>query len=497
MPSSKYDVNNVPRLVAEGRADTTLRDRAAYKTQDPGYPVFVRFIILEVISDPQTIDSVKLSHYENDLMVGNINYASVAPRNSIIARRAKGVDSGDADKVMVLYPFFPSHIQMPCKPGEHVWGMFENPDAKTNELGYWMCKIATPSFVDDVNYTHSDRQFDASFTPGLSDVFEGTDDAKYEFHNGAVDKDASSGDRYVAASTTSLPGGDDTAYQQLLTETDAAKQTVYEPVPRVRKRPSDLVFEGSNNSSIVLGTDRTGPVAAYTVDPNLGQVPGPVTKDIVGQGQGSIDLTAGRGQTTVTGGTPQDNKIIGKEIGKSKKDLAVAEGDVDFINDRSRVLISQKTKPDTNFSIANIVSAHASAQPPIIDADGEGAIVIKTDKLRLIARHDVTILVTGAIAKDANGNVQDPGTNAAVIDPTLCASIIIRVNGDIIFTPAAKGVIKMGGDDASLAVLCQVATTGNDDNSGTVTANPIIDTMFGSQGLGGASGQYARKVLMK
>ncbi len=484
------------RHITEGRYEDVVQQHLVYgnATSHVTKSTFVRMVVLEVISDPLTVDKAKLTHYEADLALTNGAYATVAPRNSIIARPVMRAGAGAHEKVMVLYPFFPSHLAMPAKVGEHVWVVFENPAATINEIGYWMCRVPGPSFTEDVNYTHADRQGDKSFLPGLSDVFNGTDKPVYEFRNGVVDD--MNGSRYTVGGTNSLPG-DETAYESLLTTTDGAALTKFEPVPRYRKRPADLALEGSNNTLIVLGTDRSGPAATYLPDPTKGQVPKPPTTDIFDLGAGSIDIVVGRGQTPDTGGKPEQNKLISgvplnKELGKSKKDLQVKEGDPDPINDRSRVLVAQKTKPDTNFKLDAVVQKHAIV-PPIQDTTGEGAIVVKTDKLRLVARHDVVILVTGASEKDTNGNVKDPGT----LDPKKCASIILRANGDIIFTPADKGVIKLGGDDAGLAVLCAKAITGAGDGSGNVTAVPIADSMGGQEGTGGPAGEFATKILLK
>jgi hypothetical protein len=501
--NTKYDARDIVKHIAEGRHDEVLRERAAYKVAEPNYPTFLRFVIIDVIHDPAMIDSTKLSHYEHDLHVANIKYATVAPRNSIIARRVMGGDSKASEKTMLLFPFCPPHLAMPAKPGEHVWGMLEHPDAKINDIGYWMWKITQPDFVEDVNYTHADRQYDASFLPGLSDVFEGTAHPKYEFHNGAVDKDQASGDTYVIGETSTLnadPLGlgtkdPDKAYTDLLQKSDATQLSLFESVPRYRKRPADTVFEGSNNTLIVLGTDRSGPASNYKNDPQVGQVPQPVPSDATGPGVGAIDLIVGRGQTTATGGTPVDNTLgTKKEIGKDKPNLSPAEGDVDRLNDRSTFLIAQKTKVDTNFKIDSVISVHTK-QKPIQDTNGEGAIVVKTDKIRLIARHDVVILVSGADQTDPNGNVQDPG---ASIDPSKCSSLIIRVNGDIVFTPSDTGLIRLGGDDASLSPLC--TRVGNSAGmAGPVPPpTPIVDTMGGAQGgADGTNGTFPLKVLMK
>jgi|SRR5579885_738674 len=491
MPT-KYDARDIVKHIAEGRHDEVMRERAAYRTPEPHYPSFLRFVVLDVIHDPSMVDSVKLSHYVHDLGVANPKYVGIAPRNSIIARRVLAPDASASEKVMVLYPFCPPHLAMPAKPGEHVWGMMEHPDAKINDIGYWLWKITMPDFVEDVNYTHADRQFDASFLPGLNDIFDGTADPKYDFHNGAVDVDNDSGKPYVIQDTASLPG-DDMEYVKLLSNSDAAQLSQFEAVPRYRKRPADVAFEGSNNTLIVLGTDRTGPASDYTQDPKVGQIPAPVKNDVSG-GAGAIDIVVGRGQTTDTGGKAVQNTLDNKEIGKDKQNLSPKEGDVDLLYDRSRILVAQKTKPDTNFSIKPVVSSHSS-ESSIDDGDGEGAIVVKTDKVRMIARHDVVILVAATSQKDNNGNVKDVG---ATIDPSKCASIILRVNGDIIFTPSDTGVIRLGGDDATLSPLCTRVGNSAGMKSPIPPPSPIVDTMGGAQGgADGLNGTFPTKVLLK
>lgn len=485
MPGNKYDRLDT-KHISEGRYDEVIRQRAAYNDSTGQSPPFKRMVVLEVISDPSTLDRTKLSHLEHDLGVSNIAYAAVAPRNSIVARRVMASDSGASEKVMVLYPFFPSHMSLPAKVGEHVWAMFENPDAKVNDLGYWMCRISQPAFVDDVNYTHADRQFDPSFSPSLVDSFEGNDNPSYGFPNGATDK--KDGMRYPIPGTASLPN-DEKAYEKLLTTTDASRLTKYEPVPRYRKRPADIALEGSNNALIVLGTDRTGPVAEYDIDPEQGKVPRAPDEEATGEGTGSIDIVVGRGQTSDTSGKAEDN-LLGRELGKAKKDLVEREGDVDYKNDRSRINVAQRTRVDKNLKVDVVVKAH-SADKVTDTGSGEGAIVVKSDKVRLVARHDVVILVTGASETDENGNVKDPDP-----DPDTCASVIIKVNGDIVFTPAKKGLIRLGGEDADLVPLC---TRINDRGpGGQVTAQPIIDTSGGAQGASdGLNGAFPRKILMK
>ena len=95
------------------------------------------------------------------------------------------------------------------------------------------------------------------------------------------------------------------------------------------------------------------------------------------------------------------------------------------------------------------------------------------------------------VEADADGNVLDVDASAAT-----CASIIIKTNGEIILTPAKLSVIKLGGEDANMAIMC--TKVNNMGAGGQVIAQPIIDTWGGVQGAAdGLNGTFARKVLIK
>jgi hypothetical protein len=484
--NTRYDENALVGHIAQGDARYALETSRAYGGNggSGGFPAFVRIVVLDVISDPSIIDEAKLSYWEHETKVGNIRYAAVAPRNAIIGRRILGNGASASEKTMVFFPFFPSHIAMPCKPGEHVWAMFENPDAKVNDIGYWFCRITDPGFVEDVNHTHSNRQFERSFQPGTIDMAEGTDDPVYEFPAGVTDE--KDGQRYVIGSTATMVG-DEKSYEKLLTDSDASKTVQYEAVPRYRKRPGDQVLEGTNNTLIVMGTDRTGPVAEYDSDPDKGKTPKLVNADAL-LDAGMIDIVVGRGQTPATSGKVVENVLGRKELGKARKEIAEHEGDPDLKNDRTRVMVSMKTKPDKNFKIDKVVKKHTKS---IEDGQGTGAVVAKSDKIRIIARQDVVIMVTGATKTDANGKLIDDDE----IDPDKCATITIKTNGEIVFTPAKNAVLKLGGESADKSVLC--TKVNNKGAGGEVTSSAIVDSMGGSQGgADGLNGTFAKKVLL-
>lgn len=504
MANTEYD--KFDEALAEGRLSEELRLKAKYGGFQGGhYPTFYRYVVLEAVFDPIRIDTTKLEYWEHDLGVSNIKYAGAPPRNSIIARRVRSATSSPDETTLLLYPFFPPSLSLPCQPGEHVWVMFEDKAGITSDLGYWFCKIVQPGFVEDVNHTHPPRRDDPSFTPGTKDIYEGNDQAVYEFRNGPVYVEE--GERLTDDEGAPIPGGDD-AYRRLLLESEGGLLSTYEPVPRFIKRPGDIAIEGSNNTLIVLGRDRTGQAATYgpneEVDPDGGRggLPSIPLTDAQGPGAGAIDLVAGRGQTPTTGGNVVENNLPAEEIGKSGTEIVETEGDPDLATDRSRILIAQRTLVDTNFGLQAFNIEHegginqggSQESAPVTDdtsnaPEGDGAIVIKTDKVRIIARSDIELLVPG-YTRDEDGNmVTDEDTSH-------WAAVVVKANGDIVMRPAAQGYIKLGSDNANKAIVCTDFPAVAAD--GTVTAPPINTTMAGQLGGTGIAtqGAYASKILV-
>ena len=474
-------------------------------------PTFRRMVILETISDPANLDTKKIDYWKAIYKISNSQWLRFAPRNSVIATEIKSNTNP-----LLVFPFFPSHLAMPCKAGECIWTMFEDPNAENPLIAYWFCKIAEFSTIDDVNHTHPVRGKDASKGSSLITLSQnnGVSDAWYELRNGDAVNSEQDG-RTTKSETFFIKGRED-IFESLVTQTDASKITQYEAVPRFKKRPADLVFEGSNNTLIVLGTDRVGSIAEYDIDPDAQiAVPNNPARDFHSGSAGSIDIVAGRGQTANTlgnyvsttsiyGATPTAKGIeIKKELEKSIDKISQSEGDPDYLNDRSRILIAQKTSPDINFGLANYNRTNYGIED---DVNGDSAIVIKSDKVRLIARSDLQIIVKNFESDDsASGNKNEDGSNEKIkfesFNESLWASITVRSNGDIIFKPSDTGYIKLGGDDATKAMICTDynATLNNGQVTATGPANAVIVTTDGSSfGSGAANqGQVATKILVK
>lgn len=482
-------------------------------------PVFRRYVVLDVISDQLFLTEENLQLIESQHgELNNRHHATnlIVPRNSIIAKPV--YDSSrdnrfEAQLPVILYPFFPSHLALPCKPGEHVWVMFESV-TEVKSLGYWFCRIVGPDHIDDVNHSHAPREHDTSFQIVESDenlrIYEEiTGESlkpRYFFKNGlfrSLVTDPQSGEKqaFVDATSVTLLANDlINAYENVISGSTASSKIIKEPVPRYKKWPGELSLEGSNNTLISMGID----------------------KSVFGPDAGAIDVVAGRGTKELTLGMIAENEsgfvgtstsIKGKELDKYYKNLTMFEGSADYINDRSRILVTQRTKPDAKFEISSYNSkfsnANAGTGSPLVQdsEEGDAAVVIKTDKVRIIARSDIQLLVKG-FSEDTSASGTKVKSERPNSESNKWASITIKSNGDIIFIPSDEGYIKLGGDDADKGIVCSAVPVAK--VAGGVVGEAIQNTAGGR--LGGSSaatsagntplispkhGSYANKVLVK
>lgn len=454
--------NTASTAAAEGRVGQTIGGMAAAAAVlggDGG--AFKRFLVEEVIFDPHELDEERIKDLQGKYGIVEAAFFHQMPQNTVIGKLVSDGAAGH-ERHHYLFPFFSQHLMLPAQAGEHVWAFFE--EGKAIDYGFWVCRITEPRHVDDVNHTHADRKH--HITERAKDAaqkFEGAPDEKPTFDNGPTrlrdGKVVSSG---VSASSADA---DQKAYEKLLKETDSAKIGEYEAVPRYRKRPGDTVIQGSNNTLIALGTDRTGRTADFEASSKGKRVKGKPIKDRKGKA-GTIDIVAGRGQKKKTEIKEIENSLGRKEGSKRKADENREEGDPDFAFDLSRVYISMSTDADGNFELN--FSSRESPGP---------ATVIKTDHIRLVARKTAKILV-------------QPEPNAP---ESQCAGFLLK-DGNVVAIPAADGYVLLGGEDASMVPLCQPAAV---KGGGQVSGPPITSTIGSQVGLGGPNGQYPKKVLMK
>ena len=238
--------------------ESTARDKAGPAlSQSTPDTVFQKAVVIDVINDPAAFRRQRDfdKKYPKDA-VTNHSFIKRAPRNSVIARVINDGQGKRTEEVSICLPFFPPHLCFPIKPGEHVWLISPAPLGKAAQVFYWMCRVPTWEDVDDVNYTHEDRfhhykgiDLDKKDSADIANNREpksanAEDPEMYGFPNGTAESDGftfgSSEEEYDIAVTGSL----------------AFNSFKFEPVPRLTKMPGDMVLQGSNNTSITLGTTR-------------------------------------------------------------------------------------------------------------------------------------------------------------------------------------------------------------------------------------------------
>jgi hypothetical protein len=225
------------------------------------------------------------------------------PRNSISARVITNGRDKDAtdDELSVFWPMFPHDI-MPIKQGEHVYVIFEDVN-KTH--GLWLCRIPEPNSTDNANLVPGNLKYQ--------------NDPSNDFSQISADKTVQDTDASPAP-------------------TQLSPEFTVEPVPKFKARVGDRTIEGSNNTIIILGRDRSTSVES-------GQI----------LGAGSVDVV----------------------VGRSGEDL-------DPESDKSRIVVSMNTDADGDFNI--------SVGPP---AGPKASIVAKSDEIRVIGRSGIKIIVEG------------------------------------------------------------------------------------------------------
>ena len=406
---------------------------------------FVEEVLINV-----TVEDV--ASREDDPKIDQIEILK-APNNSLIVREV-----ASPNEPLVAYPFFPAHLMLPVRTGDHVW---------TFTIGgqlYWMCGKVHNSEVDDLSATWAERAQGSK--PGQDNTAEQQERASsgtlvLPRVKSPIELAITSTQESAEASTSDPPVR---FFDDVISE---KRKHVPEVVPRFKKRPADLAIQGSNNTLISLGTDR-GFKKEDSIDPTTPSS----AFDSPEAYRGTIDIVTGRGRyipkvasdAEVIGNKPLrtapptimneygdmevDKDPIANEIADAENR---SEGDPDFGFDASRIYISSKTKIDENFSL----SEHYSQIPAVLGA-GEAvpenveaaAIAIKSDEIRIIARKHVAEDhfkdegsgddLRSAEAVDVNGSIKiikegtRDGTNGhSTTDGNGAAVIMIQPDGTI------------------------------------------------------------------
>ena len=358
-------------------------------------------VVIDVINDPSLLNTPESPLAQ--LQIDNPQYARLAPRNSIVAKIITDAQARNSDVATICFPFFPPHMMMPVNAGETVWVITDNTNGET-PIQYWMCRVPEPIFVDDVNYTHSDRRFEREGPRSLAERAAGPapeDATRPGFPNGTNTRDG-----YTIA-------GDEVSFERLVARSSGYAQTVKEAVPRYTKRPGDTVIQGSNNTLISLGIDRV----ASGLDDRVSSAVTRAFQDEY-QNKGSIDIVAGRGQADPTSPQVVTNVREQQEVDKrpgnatagseTPQNARPREGDPDYASDLSRVYVSMRTDGDSNFGLEPYVGSPENSTTIV---DDDAFVIAKSNNVRVISREDGTVRIVkeganrAVIQLEADGKV--------------------------------------------------------------------------------------------
>ncbi len=473
------------RSAATGTGNDVGADVAAGRAEGPASGPFSRAIVHEVFGDLAYRERPELLRIADNLPAGGSEALQRAPRNSILVRIVAGAGGAASAGNVLCYPFFPSHMAMPVKPGEQVWIMNEAPGG-TNPHAYWICRVTEPDHADDVNFTHPERRHDLyidkvrgqELADSQGDTDGGEETKPFDgltgpennpgapkFEDKPPDGPAEGAVVNDEAENKPVPeeapeAEEPSVYQQIYTGSFAMQSVTMEPVPRFTKRPGDLVFQGSNNTLICLGQDRGWTHSsrpdgkeysnAFSLLNSKGEAANPLPEMA-----GTIDIVSGRGRYYESSPADPDGKPTGtqartiknardkletdknpaaytrdklrKKINWNRFDQPY-EGDPDFLVDCSRIYISMKTSGDKNFNIESS-TINPVFEGALEDKADSPFIVMKSDEIRIVARKDPDRdNINGSIRLIKEGDVN--GDQATVY---LLPDGIVEISGSKIY----------------------------------------------------------------
>lgn len=394
--------NMLERIMHRGVVHETLSDMSFFSEERLRE-------IWNKISNPEILGgglTGQLAWDENNIA----DLRAILPINSLYVQYiSEGAGLSDANFVLAL-PLFPPHIQLPVKPGEHVWLISETAD-RSSKYVYWICRIAGPGWVDDLNYTHLDRQ---------------------NFPNKFGNPGFPNGDGFVNKTLNAIIQDGD-PYEEIVNSSESMLYFKNELVPRLSKRPGDLCIQGSNNTAIILGSDR-----GWAKDDNPSSSAGSDSKEKIKSLAASIDVVVGRNRYQRRT-APKIVLNTRSKIEVDKWDFVPQEGDPDFFDDASRIYVASDADCDKKLGLTQGNNAQTQQElqqlraenrplptiPGTRDFDVEqkddaSYTVVKSDQIRIVARKDESAGVNGSIIILKEGSVDNDA-----------ASIMILENGDI------------------------------------------------------------------
>ena len=480
--------------------------------------IYVKGIVKEVISNPlkwmELEDKEGIKNKEKytylfrkpnedqkiDDTIRNDDLFDVMPPNSILCYISEGRGKNSMpEKAVIAFPFFPPHISLPLKPGEHIWLLKDSSMWSTSySFYYWMCRITTFRQVDDINYT---------FLPQHERVFSGLKHQKEQGLEKISLDDKISISSYVENINKELPAN--VSNSSIIASAHAYKQEfTSEPIPRKFKDCGDLLLQGSNNAHLQFTTEKFRPLKEDYLNDSVKQniFTNPNHDNNKGNfrrpAAGALDLAVGRdklgienikaasaNKTSVSTITSGFNAILGSrdELFQSYESHTLDKINESLNEDNdiprnafSRLYMSMDGAIDKVFQIKEAETFPYQEGASLV-AYSDHTRIFAEETLRIANINNVAdskIFGMIEIAKDGQITLQAGEGDAG-------AKIILRPNGNIILKPGPKGLLHLGGDESDTTLsVCGVPTTIDAEN-GTANPEPIKSSLGGELFRGG------------
>ena len=319
------------------------------------------------------------------------NFQSIAnaPMNSAIVQIIDDSRGKDGEKPVICYPFFPSHFSLPLKVGEYVWLIEENIKGVINY--YWMCRKTGTIQLEDVNFTNLER------TTITSQIYDQHEKSGKTFIPSQETKE-----KMLALGKSDLSNIKEESYADILKNSYShVRDFVGEPVPRLKKRSSDLLIQGSNNSGLHmtvekfsdLSQDNTGNIL------NDGYINAPAIDIFIKRNADNLDQMSTKNYSDSDEGLEHNeiNKI--RDIENNASNITENElTDLGATSIASRIYMSNNSNFDEDFGLGI----------DNLDAQSGTCIISYTKNNRLVGTDNTRILnITGEsyIDMTESGNV--------------------------------------------------------------------------------------------
>lgn len=471
-----------------------------------------------------------LKEKSSGVALSDSQLVNLIPRNSIIGYNLSSADAISDKSPELFFPFFSGHLSLPLKPGESVWTIRDQ-----NGRGYWLSRKVSFRQVEDLNYTVASRELNVARKDSIDpDQKNLTQDENNYFKN--------------LIATIPDEGNSPISVDDMVAESIAYKEEfIGEPVPSYSKKCGDLVLQGSNNTLISLGTDRSFKKENKTrmekLHSRVSETFKAVTDTFLSENDnvqnkeasdgafkyfkpemaGCIELVAGRDIDRLTlddvtvNGRKKRNALSFFELKKfkslfsdeSEEDENEGEFTLPQNNPLARFYVSMRSMPNDNY-------------PSLIKQElGEDTDIKKSIEAHEGLSESAIVGSAYSIKSFAKGNCElqsEAGGSMFISDGVILASkggayIHLKPSGDISIVPGKNGIIKLGGEEANLTTLCSdVALDGsNVGQEKTVLGKIIVSSAAGF--VGGDSyldkqtssplanpppnGKFATKILLK